>query len=98
MGPSALPVPGLIRSKSGTISTSWATSADSTRKARAVFNIFDTGAREAFRIEASGSAAMLGFFGASAVSQPATTGTTSGFTAGSGTTVHDDSTFTGGLG
>lgn len=40
----------------------------------------------------------LGFFGATPVAQPDTTGTTTGFTAGSGTAVLDDSTFTGDTG
>lgn len=40
----------------------------------------------------------LGFFNATPVVQPATTGTTTGFTAGSGTAVNDDSTFTGNTG
>jgi len=40
----------------------------------------------------------LAFFGGSLVSQPSSTGETSGFTAGSGTTVNDDSTFTGNVG
>lgn len=37
----------------------------------------------------------VGFFGATPVAQQATTGTTTGFTAGSGTAAKDDSTFTG---
>jgi len=40
----------------------------------------------------------LGFYNATPVAQQATTGTTTGFTANSGTTVRDDSTFTGGSG
>ena len=40
----------------------------------------------------------LGFYDATPVVQQATTGTATGFTANSGTTVRDDSTFTGGSG
>lgn len=40
----------------------------------------------------------LGFFNATPVIQPATTGTVTGFTAGAGTAVLDDSTFTGNTG
>jgi len=80
------------------ITSSWATATDASRKARVVFNVYDTAAREAMRIEASGSAPMIGFLGASAVVRQATTGTATGFTAGSGTAVKDDSTFTGGSG
>lgn len=44
------------------------------------------------------AASLLGFHGATAVAQQATTGTTTGFTAGSGTAANDDSTFTGNSG
>lgn len=77
---------------------SWATATDASRKSRSVFNQYDTAARECLRLEASGTAAMIGFLGASAVIRQATTGTTTGFTAGSGTAVNDDSTFTGNTG
>lgn len=40
----------------------------------------------------------IGFFGATPVAQPSGTGETTGFTAGTGTAVNDDSTFTGNLG
>ena len=40
----------------------------------------------------------IGFFNATPVVQQATTGTTTGFTAGAGTAVLSDSTFTGGTG
>ena len=40
----------------------------------------------------------IGFFNATPVVQQNTTGTTTGFTAGSGTATKDDSTFTGGVG
>lgn len=45
----------------------WAEATHASRKARAVWEIYDTSAREAFRIEASGSAPMIGFLGATAV-------------------------------
>lgn len=44
------------------------------------------------------SAGLIGFFGATPVAQPSSTGEATGFTAGSGTGVNDDSTFTGNLG
>ena len=46
----------------------------------------------------SPTGALNGFFGATPVAQPSTTGTTTGFTSGSGTAVLDDSTFTGDTG
>lgn len=46
----------------------------------------------------TGATQKLGFWNATPVVQPATTGTATGFTAGSGTAVNDDSTFTGGVG
>ncbi len=48
------------------ITTTWATATHASRKARRVFNVYDTAAREAIRIEASGSAPMVSFLGASA--------------------------------
>lgn len=71
---------------------------DGSRKYRVTCNVWDTAAREAWRAEASGSVVKLGFYGATAVVQPAGTGETSGFTAGAGTAVKDDSTFTGNVG
>ena len=47
----------------------WATATHASRKARATFSAYDTAARECLRMEASGSAPMLGFYGASAVVQ-----------------------------
>ncbi len=56
----------------------WATATHASRKARRVFNIYDTAAREALRIEASGTAAMIGFLGAAAVARPTVTGSRGG--------------------
>lgn len=81
------------------INTVWVDATHATRKARTTFSIGDSGAtREAMRIEASGTASMIGFLGASAVARPSTTGETVGFTAGGGTAVTDASTFTGNVG
>lgn len=41
---------------------------------------------------------LIGFFGATPVSQPTATGSTAGFASGSGTNITVDATFTGGLG
>lgn len=51
------------------LTVTWATATHASRKARIVHNVFDTAAREALRLEASGSAAMIGFLGASASAQ-----------------------------
>jgi hypothetical protein len=40
----------------------------------------------------------MGFYGATAIARPSSTGETTGFTAGTGTAVNDDSTFTGNVG
>lgn len=50
---------------------SWVDVTHASRKARTIFNVYDTAAREAIRIEASGTAAMVGFFGHAANAQPA---------------------------
>lgn len=50
--------------------TTWATATHASRKARTILNSWDTAARECIRLEASGTAAMLGFFGVAAVVRP----------------------------
>lgn len=52
--------------------TTWATATDATRKARTSLLVYDTAAREAIRMEASGAAPMIGFLGAAAVVKQAT--------------------------
>ena len=82
----------------GRLTYEWATATHASRKALGKLTVYDTAEREAIRFEANGSAAMIGLYGVNAVVQPATTGTTTGFTAGSGTAANDDSTFTGNTG
>lgn len=70
--------------------TSWATATHASRKARVTHYVYDTSAREAFREEASGSAAMVGFLGANASAQLVspdlgTMATTFGFASGTPT-------------
>lgn len=60
------------------LAATWATAADATRKARAVFSVYDTAAREALRLEASGTAPMIGFLGNAAVARPVVTGSRGG--------------------
>lgn len=67
-------------------------------KYRIIHNAWDTAAREFMRGEASGTAAMIGFLGATAVVRQNTTGTTQQTAAGSGAAVKVDSTTTGGTG
>lgn len=77
----------------------WTNATDATRKARVSHWAYDAASgRECLRIEASGSAAMIGFLGASAAIRYATTGTSTGFTAGAGSAVTHLSTFTGNSG
>jgi hypothetical protein len=49
------------------VEVTWATATHATRKAQAVYKIWDTAARECLRLEASGTAPMIGFLGASSV-------------------------------
>ena len=49
----------------------WVNATHASRTARRVFSVYDTAVREAIRIEASGSAAMIGFLGAAAVARQA---------------------------
>jgi len=48
----------------------WVDSTHASRKCRGIHYAYDTAARECFRIEASGTAAMIGFFGAAAIARP----------------------------
>lgn len=51
------------------IAAAWTTATHASRKAYLVFNVYDTAVREALRLEASGSAPMIGFFGSNAVTR-----------------------------
>jgi hypothetical protein len=82
----------------GRLTYEWATATHATRKALSKWTVYDTAEREGLRIEADGSNPMIGFLGTTAVAQQSGTGETTGFTAGSGTGVNDDSTFTGNVG
>lgn len=53
------------------VTPSFVVSTDASRTGRAIWQVYDTAAREAFRIEASGTAPMIGFLGAAAVARPA---------------------------
>lgn len=59
-----------INQDAARISALWATATHATRKARSVWSVFDTAEREGVRIEASGTAPMLGFYGVTAVVRP----------------------------
>jgi hypothetical protein len=52
----------------------WATATDASRKGRLDFFVYDTAARFAMRLETNGSAPMIGFLGAAAVSRPTVSG------------------------
>lgn len=57
----------------GTVSADWIDAASTTRKGRVRFNVSDaTTARECLRLETSGTAAKLSFYGVAAVARPAT--------------------------
>lgn len=78
--------------------TTWVDATDATRKARVVLRAWDTAARECLRLEASGTAAMVGLYGTAATAQYATTGTVTGYTGGGGTALTHSDTFTGNTG
>ena len=54
----------------GSLSASWVDSTHATRKARLVISAYDTAAREAIRVEGSGTAPLIGFYGSAAVAKP----------------------------
>ena len=74
---------------------SWADATHASRKGRATFNVYDTAIREGLRIEASGSAPMVGLYGTAAVIQATTAGGASTFTANSSGIADDTATFDG---
>jgi len=51
----------------------WVVATNGAQTGRSSFNVFDTASREAWRMEASGSAAMIGFLGAAAIVRPSST-------------------------
>lgn len=55
----------------GRLTYEWATATHASRKALAKWTVFDTAEREGIRIEASGTAAMLGVLGAAAIARQA---------------------------
>ena len=52
------------------VTPSFVVATDASRTGRAIWQVYDTAAREAFRVEASGSAPMIGFLGAAAIARP----------------------------
>lgn len=56
----------------GAINTAWIDATNATRKAKMSLSAYDTAARLGIEIEASGSSAKLGFYGATPVTQPTT--------------------------
>lgn len=56
------------------IDATWATATDASRKARLTLSAYDTAAREGLRIEASGTAPLIGFMGATAIARYSSTG------------------------
>jgi len=77
----------------------WATATHASRQAQSDWTVYDYSAeRTVISIGANGSAGLLGFYGVTPVVKQSGTGETTGFTAGAGTGVNDDSTFSGNVG
>ena len=53
-----------VNTTQATLATTWATSTHASRKARAVYSIYDTAAREAWRVDTDGARANVGLLGA----------------------------------
>ena len=80
----------------GLVAASWASATHASRSGDLIGYAADaSGEREGWRVRASGSAPMLGLFGASPILRPTTSYAAAGFTANSGTAVNDASTFDG---
>lgn len=86
-------------SNAARITCSWGVATHASREG--ILSLYATdygGDRLGVQVTGNGSATELGFYATTPVIQYATTGTTTGFTVGSGTGVNDDSTFTGNTG
>ena len=79
----------------GLISTAWIDATNATRKAKMSLSAYDTAARLGMEIEASGSAAMLGFYGVAAIVRPTTASAAATFAANTSGIVDDTATFDG---
>lgn len=79
----------------GALTTVWATSTDASRKGRVLFNVYDTAAREAMRMEASGTVSMLGFFGVAAIARPTNAIAAAAFVANTSGIANDTATWGG---
>ena len=80
----------------GRLAAAWATATHASYAGDLIGYATDAaGDREGWRVRASGSAPMLGLFGAAPVLQPTTSHAAASFTANSGTAVNDASTFDG---
>lgn len=55
-----------VDQNAGQLTAEWATATHASRKARVKLNVYDTAVREGLRVEASGTAPMIGFLGANA--------------------------------
>jgi len=62
-----------VNTEAAELGVSWVVATHASRTARAVLSVYDTAAREVLRGQASGTAPMIGFLGASAVVRPAST-------------------------
>lgn len=79
----------------GRIRTIWTTATDASRKARGIWSAFDTAERDCISIEASGSAAMIGFYATAPIVQPTTAIAGATRVGGGGAALTDTDTFDG---
>lgn len=73
----------------------WADNTHASRKGRVRHIVYDTAERECLRLEASGSAPMVGLYGATAVVRAITAGAAATFVANTSLTANDTATFDG---
>ena len=84
----------------GGLQYKWLNATDASRQSEAELTSYYAGSEQVSIGWGSNNSSnpLLGFYGVSIIPQPSDTGETVGFTAGSGTAVNDDSTFTGNVG
>jgi hypothetical protein len=79
----------------GAINTAWVVATNASRTARMLLYAYDTAAREGIRIEASGTAPMIGLYGVNAVARATNAVAAAAFVANTSGIANDTATFGG---
>lgn len=85
--------------EAGQLYWAWATATDASRASYSSWTVYSTSTeQEGIRIQANSGGVQLGFYAATPISKPSSTGETTGTTAGAGAAFRVDGTITGNVG